>query len=365
MTGSLDRSGFESALRGAAGEREARRGRLDRLAGERRVVVYSYGVKGADLALLLRLTGVDCVVFDNAPVARERAERDGFETASMLPTDLPIIVAAGQNQVEILDELTPSAYALAEALYAFDLRNAYGPMHEFVAMASDETEGLFTRYQSLEPAYRADFMAVLLYRASLDVRYTNGARLPVRRMWNPPLTDLESFCDVGAFDGDSLAAMKAVLPNLSRSLTIEPNPDLARVIAQTAVRLGVANTHYVGAAWSHAARLKAEHLFNGMLVIREAPDGDTAAESLDTLAAGETYDYVKFDVEGAERQALKGGAELLRRARCIAVAAYHLPGDLIDLPNQLDAILGAEDGWRWGFRHYSQSFDDSIFYAFR
>jgi len=361
----LDRAGFEAALRGAALARDARRGRLERLAAQRRVVVYSYGTKGTDLALLLRLAGVQCVVFDNSPAARERAARDGFETASILPSGLPIVVAAGQNQVEILSELDPSAYALAEALYAFDLRNAYGPMRDFVGMTESRADALFDRYSRLEPDYQADFLAVLLYRASLDVRHTDATRLPMKQMWDPPLTDLGSFCDVGAFDGDSLTAMKAVLPGLARSLTIEPNPDLAPAIAETAARLGLANSHYVGAAWSHAARLKAELLFNGMLVIREASDGDTEAEALDTLAAEATFDYVKFDVEGAEREALDGGRATLRRARCIAVAAYHLPNDLIDLPNQLDAILGVDDGWRWGFRHYSQSFDDSIFYAYR
>ena len=365
MSAALDRTEFDDALRRAARERETRRGRLDSLAVERRVVVYSYGTKGTDLALQLRLAGVECVVFDNAPAARERAARDGFETAPTLPDGLPVIVAAGQTQVEILDELGPSAYALAEALYAFDLRNAYGPMRDFVSMTLSQAGALFARYQSLEPAYRADFLAVLLYRASLDVRHTDETRLPMREMWTPPLTDLASFCDVGAFDGDTLTAMKAVLPGLTRSLTIEPNPELSGEIAETAARLSLANTHYVGAAWNRPARLKAELLFNGMLVIREAEDGDTDAQALDTLAAGQTYDYVKFDVEGVEREALQGGVEMLRRARCIAVAAYHLPNDIIDLPNQLDAILPKAERWRWGFRHYSQSFDDSIFYVCR
>jgi FkbM family methyltransferase len=365
VNASLDRADFDAALSAAAREREARQGRLDALARERRLVVYSYGTKGTDLALLLRLAGVDCVVFDNALSARERAEADGFETAATMPRDLPVIVAAGQNQVEILDELGPSAYALAEALYAFDLRNAYGPMRDFVAMTANQADALFDRYRSLEPAYHAGFLALLMYRASLDVRHTDATRLPMREMWEPPLSDLRSFCDVGAFDGDSLAAMKAVLPNLKRSLTIEPNPALAPKIAEAAARRGVANTHYVGAAWSHRTRLKAELLFNGMLVIREAEDGETPGEALDVLAEGESYDYVKFDVEGAEREALEGGADMLRRARCIAVAAYHLPNDLVRLPDQLDRILPRADGWRWGFRHYSQSFDDSIFYAFR
>jgi FkbM family methyltransferase len=365
VTEGLDRARFGAALGAAAEARAARRERLDRLARERRVVVYSYGIKGTHLAQQLRAAGVDCVIFDNATTARQRARDDGFETSETLPTGLPIIVGAGQNQVEILQTLDPSAYSLADALYAYDLLNSHGRMRAFVSMIAERTDALFDRYRKLEQAYRADFLAMLLYRASLDVRNTDKTRLPMGEMWTPPQRDLTSFCDVGAFDGDTLRAMKAVLPGLQRSLTLEPGAEHEGTIARTAARLGIENTHYVGAAWRETARLKAEVLFNGMLVIRQAPDGDQAAEALDVLAAGATYDYIKFDVEGAEREALDGGAELLRRARCIAIAAYHLPNDILDLPDQLDRILGTGAGWRWGFRHYSQSFDDSIFYAFR
>jgi hypothetical protein len=53
------------------------------------------------------------------------------------------------------------------------------------------------------------------------------------------------------------------------------------------------------------------------------------------------------------------------------VAGYHLPCDLIDLPRQLAGLLGGSfgeanpSGWRLAFAHYSQVFDDSIFYAWR
>ena len=85
------------------------------------------------------------------------------------------------------------------------------------------------------------------------------------------------------------------------------------------------------------------------------------------MVEGTVYDYVKMDVEGSEAKVIAGGAETLRRARCIAVASYHLPGDLIDLPNLLCRLLRDEAAstWRLTFAHYSQSFDDSIFYLYR
>jgi FkbM family methyltransferase len=359
----LDRAAFDAALDEAAAHLEGLKPRLEALAAHKRVVVYSYGVRGADLALQLRAVGIDVVVFDNAPAGSERAARAGFDTAAVLPTGLPVIVAAGQNQIEILGELGPSAYSLAGALYAYDIRNSYGRARAFSAMVADCRAALFDRYLTLEPPCRADFVDVLLYRASLDVNRM-AARLPVGEMWNPPAPlDIRSFCDVGAYDGDTLKAMKALFPALRRTFTVEPNPDFDPVIAAVAANLGLTNTNYAGAAWSRRTRLGFKPLFNAMLEVGEAGDGELAADALDALTAGAAYDYVKFDVESAEAHALHGAAGLLRQAQCIAVAAYHLPNDLIDVPRQLEAILG--EGWTFYFRHYSQSFDDSIFYAVR
>jgi FkbM family methyltransferase len=365
VPGYLEREAFGHMLGQAASERETRRARLDRLAKETRVTVYTFGMKGADLARQLRLAGLDCVIFDNAPLARQQAREEGFEVASALPRGLPVIVAAGQHQVEIVATLDTSAYTLPEALYAFELRNAYGPMHDFVHMVSKRADDLFCIYQQLEPMFRRDFLAVLLFRASLDVGYTNGTRLPLDEMWAPPVEDLESFCDVGAYDGDTLRFVRSRFPRLSRSFTVEPNPAHVVAIEEAARHLKIENRHFAGAAWCRPARLTAELLDNGMFVMREAEEGDLAGEPLDVVAAGATYDYLKFDVEGTEKQALQGASKLLRGARMIAVAAYHLPEDIVHLPGQLDQILGPGDDWHWGFRHYSQCFDDSIFYFYR
>ena len=358
---------FRTALRAAAESLEARRARLDRLVEARRVLVYSYGTRGRDLALQLRGLGVACVIFDNAPSAVARAALDGFETAAALDACLPVLVAAGQNQAEILAELGADAFSLAETLYAFDLRNAYDRARAFTDTILPQADALFAQQQALDPDCRADFQNLLLYRASLDVGWLSGTRRPVAEMWTPPeaVSGVRSFCDVGAYDGDTLSAMKAVFPGLQRSFTVEPNPELADRIAERARSLGLDNTNYVGGAWRRPARLAATWEADGVLAITEDPHGQIAADTLDNLTRGATYDLVKLDIEATEASALEGATALLQGARCIAIAAYHLCGDLLDLPRQLRGILGEEDASRWNFRHYSQSFDDSIFYVYR
>ena len=364
----LSWSDFLAALEEARADLQRRLPRLAKLEGAREVLLYTYGTRGKDVALQLRAAGVRCVVYDNSPPARANAAADGFEVTQDLGLDLPLIVGAGQNQIEILGDLDREAYSLAEALYALNLRNSYAPARTFSDNVVADAERLFAVYQQLDAASQSAFLDVLLYRASLDVHHL-AHRRPVGEMWLPPVAGLEigSFCDIGAYDGDSLAATKAAFPELSRSFTIEPMAAMAPVIAGVAQRLGIENRNFAGAAWSHSARLSARQIFNGMLVIEEDAAGDIQTETLDTLVGDATYDYVKMDVEGSEAAVLSGGVETLKRARCIAVASYHLPSDLMDLPAALRRRVDDEAGatWRLAFAHYSQVFDDSIFYLHR
>ena len=367
----LGRADFAAALRSAACDLDSRRLKLATLEGARTVVVYSYGSKGVELGIMLRDKGVECLVYDNAEASRARARADGFEVVTDIDLDLPLIVAAGQNQIPILASLEREAFNLMESLYALDLYHGYAPARDNPASIIPHLDALFEVYGLLDADSAALFFELLQYRASLNVVHLTRQR-PVGEMWHPPVEglDIRSFCDIGAYDGDSLASIKTVFPQMSRSFTIEPNPEMAGPIAAVAEAKGIANKTFVGAAWSHPARLSARRLPNGMLVIRESDQGTIAADALDTLLGGEQQDYIKMDVEGTERAVLDGGKASLRSASCIAVAAYHLPDDFTDLRAQLGELLGpldgsGPDGWRLAFSHYSQVLDDSIFYAWR
>ena len=51
------------------------------------------------------------------------------------------------------------------------------------------------------------------------------------------------------------------------------------------------------------------------------------------LGAGARLDFIKYDVEGAEREALLGSQEVIRRdSPALLVSAYHRNRDLFELP---------------------------------
>ena len=361
---------FSAELHAAMVDRkDNRQTSLDLLSTEKSVIVYSYGARGRDAAQQLRKAGINCLLFDNSQQALDRAVAGGFETTANLQPDLPVIIAAGQNQLSILASLSRPAYSLAEALYAFDLLNQYGKARLFSEIPAPLHEDLYEVYRRLDPICRQGFLNVLLYRLSLDVGRIASTRKLMAHMWVPPATvqAIASFCDVGAYDGDTLISMKAAFPSLSSSFAIEPNPALAAAIASAAKRTNLTNRIFTGAAWSHKTRLSCHIYASGMMAIAEDAQGTIEAEALDNLTRGERYDYVKLDVEGSEGKALEGGHTLIRNAHCVAVASYHLPTDFIDIPRTIATIAGEtyEREWRCAFGHYSECFDDSIFYFYR
>jgi hypothetical protein len=90
-----------------------------------------------------------------------------------------------------------------------------------------------------------------------------------------PGLDITSFCDIGAYDGDSLRATKTVFPQLRRSFTLEPNPELEAQISESATRLGIDNSHFVGGAWDYDTRLAAHEAINGTPKARSPPSPST------------------------------------------------------------------------------------------
>ncbi len=66
----------------------------------------------------------------------------------------------------------------------------------------------------------------------------------------------------------------------------------------------------------------------------------TTIDQIVSAAGIARVDFIKMDIEGAEKRALKGAAETLRRFRPrLAIAAEHLPDDYLELPKSVRGIL--------------------------
>lgn len=157
--------------------------------------------------------------------------------------------------------------------------------------------------------------------------------------------NIKSFADLGAYRGDTLAEMLEYAPKLEYAYAFEPD-------AKTYKKLSAFCESYQGgaklyplnvAAWSNAEAL----IFNSssnrnsgaFAPVTNAKTIEIAANSLDNVLNGKSIDHIKYDVEGAEKQALEGSQKTIQAfAPSLCVSAYHRSEDIFALPLQIHSI---------------------------
>ncbi len=155
----------------------------------------------------------------------------------------------------------------------------------------------------------------------------------------------EFLVDCGAFDGDSLHHyLRMTAGTKAQALAIEPDPGTYRRLLDWLARQPPADRARVETR-EIAVGVRRERLrfnANGLASAGVSATGDVEVECapLDELLDGRTPTFIKMDVEGAEMDALLGGARVVASTGpSLAVCVYHRPDHLWTVPLQLRRML--------------------------
>jgi FkbM family methyltransferase len=338
------------------------------------LLLFGFGGKGQTLAhQIWHITGQPVTVFDSSKQKREMARAQGFSTVESLTQETAgqwaVVLASGQMQLEQRDIVGRNYIfhqEVANLLKVPCLENLYSEYEDFVLANS---EALYKVCVSLHPASQDRFLAVACFRLGGTPEVLQHHRQPMQDMWldlpaRYRTRGYSSFLDVGAYDGDTLRYFRERF-GCERGIAVEANPELFPAIEAVAARYPKGIKIMPVAAWSKKTRLRFDDVRFGMIQVTESVDGQLEAAPIDDYVA-ESIDCLKMDIEGAEAHALNGSAALLRAHRPdLAVAAYHKPGDLVDLHRHIQDLGYADSDFDWHFGHYSDCIDDSIFYVLR
>ena len=171
--------------------------------------------------------------------------------------------------------------------------------------------------------------------------------------------------DLGAYNGDSIRDLRRFAPDLHKVIAMEPDRRNFRKLSEYAATLreagdGLTVRPVQAGAWSHTATLTFHGSGNrnaGLIdaLPTQAPAHDSILPSTadnpyfgktaevpvtsldrawkEAFSSDTRLDYVKYDVEGAETEALLGSRAIIQRdAPALLVSAYHRSADLFRLP---------------------------------
>lgn len=175
--------------------------------------------------------------------------------------------------------------------------------------------------------------------------------LPIQEIYFPPFFPRRSdevFVDCGAYDGDSVRAFKSWAGSWKTIYALEP---IAKVL-EPAIHLPLA----VGSA-------------NEFVRFSDAGPGSKQSESgrmvqvvrLDDLFLCDPPTFIKMDVEGAEPEAIRGAAQIIRGyAPKMAVCLYHKRSHLWEIPLLLHSL---RPDYKLYIRRYAEDCWEIVCYA--
>jgi len=338
--------------------------------------IYGAGGYGRRIAALLAEKGFPCLGFLDRK-ATAGAQLDGLPL--LHPDSLSPAQVEGRCFLlglhnHYLDTAPILAFAnslpFREILLNADLPDALGDAADnywlcrraFLLENFDRLRAVAARFS--DPASQQLFRQLIRFRVT-------GADMPrhdLASQYFPP--DLPAFnrpitlVDGGAYTGDSYRGLDALGIQLDHWIAFEPDQDNFRQLAECARSYKVRSTLFpCGLSDRLHQVFFQDNQGLGSRIVEDAAQasGSILCVALDEVIQGVTPDYIKLDVEGAERAALLGMSRTIAAARPrLAVSAYHKPGDLWDVPEQMLEMLPEAS---LHLRQHGFSAFDSVMYA--
>jgi len=311
----------------------------------RPIVVYGMGNGGDKLADRLALFGKEIAdFFASDGFVRGQSFR-GKKVLSLSEIrkkydDFVILVSFGSH----LQEVVSYIYSLEEA------HTLYIPDMPLAGDAYFDASFYKAHYREIQDAYelladdasRRVYAATVWYKLTGKPCYLKASVYAEDEKRLLAFDRLETAVDVGAYRGDTLREWIGAAPQLKEVFALEPDRKNFKklVDATELLKDGRCITCIHAAAWENDGVLAFSVSGNRNATLVDSKQKTSFKEKceevqtakIDTILQGRSTDFIKYDTEGAEMEALKGSFETIgAHSPYLLVSAYHKSEDLFAL----------------------------------
>lgn len=144
------------------------------------------------------------------------------------------------------------------------------------------------------------------------------------------------YADLGAYDGDTVLEWAELHPDHGEIFAMEPNPKTYAKLCENTKK--IRQFHPLPfAAWNRNEPLTFNGKSGRSAAVSEEGKISVDGRRIDSLT--DRVHFIKFDVEGAEKEAIEGAEQLIReQAPALCISAYHRTEDLFAIPLQVKKI---------------------------
>lgn len=203
---------------------------------------------------------------------------------------------------------------------------------EFLIENFDKAEAVYNMLADEQS--KEVFAKTIEYKITGDITLLNEISTPISEAFENiiKLGDNESYVDAGAYNGDTvLDFIEMTKGKYEKIFALEPNVRNFKKLTKSVKGHENIECHNV-ACWNEDTLLTfADKAGRQSAVSKKGVE--TVARSIDSILGGERASFIKYDVEGAEAEALDGTEKTIKAfSPALQVALYHRNEDIFDLP---------------------------------
>lgn len=252
-----------------------------------------------------------------------------------------VLVAFASSLPDVMEKIADVASECETYIPDVPVRGNNVFCEQFEAKHSDKIEKAYSLL--------ADERSKEVFRGVMDFR--RSGRLDIltstaddREKIMAEMFDFDSYrvaADIGAYNGDTAEELIKLCPNIEKIIALEPDRRNFRKLSAYAEREAKV-IPVNAAAWNENTTLIFDDSGNRNAGLDEDGSARRHAEvqavALDKIIDGKV-DYIKYDVEGAEKEAIDGTKEMITKYHPdLLISVYHRTEDLHELILQINSI---------------------------
>ena len=304
---------------------------------ERPIMLYGMGDGAEKIYSRLKTLGISpSGVFASDGFARHNSflgfEVISYSEAAQLFPDMIVLVCFGSSLPSVIDYVKSISGQFET--YAPDVPVCGDGTfnEEFYLENKEKFDFVFNRLQDEQS--RKVFKAMIDYKLSGKLSFLFDCESPYDEVYSNiiRLEDNEVFADLGAYRGDTvLDFIKRTNGRYNHIFAAEPDEKSFKKLIENTEQFG--NITAVNAAVGAVCGKTHFSSPKGRGSKIEKTGTEIELITLDSLVCGKSPTFIKYDVEGAELDAVTGSQQTIKSAKPkLQIAAYHRNEDLFSIP---------------------------------
>ncbi len=262
---------------------------------------------------------------------KEKYGADNIIVLLSFASSLPSVLATIHSVADECELYAPDVPVCGNTLFTIDFAKSHRTELEkvYTLLADEQSKRIFEN--------------TVYFKISGNIRYLDNAISQRDEIFNSLLhaENIKSYADLGAYNGDTIRELARYALNLSEVYAFEPDRRSFRKLLEYVEGISTPHIHAVNAAaWcGEDTLLFGDEGNRNSGLFASGKTVEIPATSLDRVLGGAVVDYIKYDVEGCEREALFGSEETILTYRPrLCVSVYHRSEDIFALPLQIHTM---------------------------